>query len=574
MAEIPGSNLFGRARISRIDVKVPTLLFIALVAAQAQVYPGGYPGGGYPGGGYPGGGYPGGGYPGGGYPGGYPGGQYPQTGPGIPIPRRSKKNDSSKNGAQPLPNFRGTLKVFEEKSISVGLGDNRVLDFKRTDKTKFFRNGNEVKSPKFNLGDQVSVEASDDGTGYMTAVNVYWEKAAGEAPAKTDDGVYDTWKDQPSRANDDPDRPVLRRADSGSTSNAKPPADNPSAQATPRESAAPPRSEAAAPPRSETATEAAPPPARPDPDDPGPPVLKRGGVADPKRERAPKDFPDTPVQVASAAPGAPRPNAPEAPRPSVIPSGRDEDTSAGGIERKPDQPLIRRAADAALAFTEGLPAYVCTEAITRYQSETQPANFHALDVVSTDVVYENGREDYRNLMINGKKTTKTMEESGGAWSTGEFGTILINLFAPQTSAQFHFRRDSRVGSIMAKMYDFEVERERSNWQIHMSSQTYIPAYTGTVWIDPQTARVLRIEMEGKGLPESFPIDHVEAVTEYSYVRLGDAQQYLLPVHAENLSCQRGTPYCSRNVIDFRNYHKYTGEASIKFGGEAKEDKKQ
>ena len=58
------------------------------------------------------------------------------------------------------------------------------------------------------------------------------------------------------------------------------------------------------------------------------------------------------------------------------------------------------------------------------------------------------------------------------------------------------------------------------------------------------------------------------------IRLGDAQQYLLPVHSENLSCQRGTLYCSRNVIDFRNYHKYTGESTIKFGEISKEEKKQ
>jgi len=36
------------------------------------------------------------------------------------------------------------------------------------------------------------------------------------------------------------------------------------------------------------------------------------------------------------------------------------------------------------------------------------------------------------------------------------------------------------------------------------------------------------------------------------------------VHAETLSCQRGTSVCARNVIDFRNYHKYAGEAEIKF----------
>jgi hypothetical protein len=181
------------------------------------------------------------------------------------------------------------------------------------------------------------------------------------------------------------------------------------------------------------------------------------------------------------------------------------------------------------------------------------------------VLYTDGREDYRNIQINGKKTVKKIEETGGAWSTGEFGTVLVDLFSPATNASFHYRRDSRAGGIMAKMYDFEVAREGSHWSIHASSQTYNPAYVGSVWIDPATSRVLRIEMEAKGMPGEFPLDHVESATDYQYIRLGDAKQYLLPVHAETLSCQRGTAYCSRNVIDFRNYHKYTGESSITFG---------
>jgi hypothetical protein len=238
--------------------------------------------------------------------------------------------------------------------------------------------------------------------------------------------------------------------------------------------------------------------------------------------------------------------------------------------KRPDEPLIRRAADAAMEFTETLPAYVCQEMMSRFQSQSRPANFQPIDVVSTDVVYENGREDYRNIKINGKVVKKSIEETGGSWSTGEFGTILLNLFSPFTAADFHFRRDSRAGGIMAKMYDFEVTREHSSWSIHAESQSYQPAYTGSLWIDPATARVLRIEMSAKGMPTNFPIDHVETAVDYQFIRLGDAQQYLLPVHSESLSCQRGSDNCSRNVIDFRNYHKYTGESSIKFGGEAKD----
>ena len=43
------------------------------------------------------------------------------------------------------------------------------------------------------------MEAQEDPTGNtMTAVNVYWEKAGGGGTSsKNDDGVVDTWKDDP-----------------------------------------------------------------------------------------------------------------------------------------------------------------------------------------------------------------------------------------------------------------------------------------------------------------------------------------------------------------------------------------
>jgi hypothetical protein len=506
--------------------------------AGAQVYP---PGGGYPGGGYPGGGYPGGGYPGGGYPGG--------GGSGIPFPgRRGGQTKQPKTDGQPLPNFRGVLKRFDDKSIAIELGDNRVLDFKRTSKTKFFKNGDELKNPKFNLGDQVSVEGPEDATGTMTAVNVYWEKAAGatdtaRSPEKDKaEGTPDTWKDDPParKANDDPDRPVLRR--------------NPSAAQAEEKPETKPEAPAAAPERPavrEATVEKAPPPSRDD-DDPGRPVLRRGGAAaqrQPIPAAPPERNTERPVEVATAR----RPAAdPDEARIPVTRRGADDD-------------LIRRATDAALEFTEGLPSYVCQEMVTRYQGEGKPTRWSALDIVTMNVVYENGKEDYRDIKVNGKPK-KTLEETGGAWSTGEFGTVLIDLFSPATAADFVFQHESRVNGIAARLYDFSVDKEHSHWSIHMGSQSYDPPYKGSVWIDPKTSRVMRIEMQAYGFPGSFPTDHAESATDYQYIRLGDAKQYLLPTHAETLTCQRGTDFCSRNAIDFRNYHKYTGESSITFEG--------
>jgi hypothetical protein len=526
------SRVLGRAGL--VDgVRLVGGLLLACCMAFAQ-YPGQYP----PGGGYPGGGYPG-QYP----PGSYPPGTYPGGGGrGISLP--SKGGTPKPDANAPLPNYRGNMTQMDDKTITVELADHRELQFRRNGKTKFFKNGDEIKSPKFAIGDQLSIEGPTDPAGFLTAVNVYWEKGAGTATQETaasteskrDAGSPDAWKDDAKK-----DAPATASTNTGSTA--------------------------------PSATTVAPPAGPPDPDDPGRPRLIRGKAADPAREHAT----DAPPQPAPAAAPAPSQSAP----PTMMASA---DTSDGATEhlnhgtpsilrgsddepihRPVGDPLINRATEAALDFTEGLPDYVCQEMMARYESTTHPANWQALDVVGAAIVYEKGKEDYRDVTINGKPIKKNLEQIEGSWSTGEFGTVLIDLLSPATAATFRYRRDERQSGVITKVYDFTVKRENSHWQIGMGGQTYRPAYKGTIWIDPATARVLRIEEQAQGFPEDFPTDDVESAIDYQYTRLGDAKQYLLPVHAENLSCQRGTNNCSHNVIDFRNYHKYSGESNITFG---------
>ena len=56
---------------------------------------------------------------------------------------------------------------------------------------------------------------------------------------------------------------------------------------------------------------------------------------------------------------------------------------------------------------------------------------------------------------------------------------------------------------------------------------------------------------------------MESAVDYDYVLIGEGK-YLLPVHSEALSCVRGTSRCGRNVIEFRNYKKFTADSNITF----------
>jgi hypothetical protein len=317
---------------------------------------------------------------------------------------------------------------------------------------------------------------------------------------------------------------------------------------------------------------APPPTSTRDADDPGPPKLAHGR---PPRRQTTADPPpapaNQPVQVAE--------NRQPADSPAIlVPDGNVE--PATRRPRQPEapavhhDPVIEKARDKAGEFTETLPSYVCQEFMARFVNTSHTVNWQPQDVVSTEVVYDQGKESYRNVAVNGKPVKKNIEQLGGAWSTGEFGTVLIDLLSPTTAADFRYRRESASSGKTAMVYDFTVQQPNSHWNIVSGSQNYRPAYKGTVWIDKRTYRVLRIEMQASHMPGDFPLDKVESATDYDYIRLGDMKDYLMPVHAETLSCQRGTNLCALNKIDFRNYHKYAGESEITFGSEKPEEQKK
>ncbi len=573
------TGLRGLSSKSLMSIRVLPLLALALTLGDVAVFAQfGSP---FPGG--QGGGYPGGGYPGQGQGGGIG---------GIPFPGRNRKNAA--NG--PVENVVGNIQRISTTQVVLDPGDRRNIVVMLDRNTKYFgKTGDTAKFGDFDAGDEVSIDAARDNQSMLHAQRVTLN-SKGSAGNITDN----------SDRNSDPDRPKLKRAggsDSGSdrapsrasASSDAPPSDDPdrprlrrnpapSAQSedAPSSTPAPSRRVTAVRPvegdpidttsRRADAPEVSLKPVARDADDPGAPVLRRGAGANPATRR---EATAPPQESASARPsikseevnGVVR----AAPAPVIEePSSRQPDAGISSDARQLMQgqptgdPIINAAREAAWQWADTLPNYIVKQYTTRYQTETSRGNrtsWQALDVVTADVVSENGHESYKNLQVNGKPT-KDVEKSG-SWSTGEFSTILLNLLAPGTDADFHGKRTSTIGSRQAWRYDYTVEQKNSNWNIIAASQTYKPAYSGAIWVDKQTNRVLRIEMASKQMPGAFPLDTVESAVEYDFVLVGD-QKFLLPTHSEALSCTRGSSDCTRNVIDFRNYRKFGADTSITF----------
>lgn len=296
-------------------------------------------------------------------------------------------------------------------------------------------------------------------------------------------------------------------------------------------------------------------------EDPGRPVLKRGGPAQKREEVAP---PPAPRPTASPAPSTPPPAATKKPvrEVTVDEKGNAESNPANRPIKYPKgtDELIERAREAAFGFNEKLPSFICDQITSRYESKTLKPDWKYKDRIQLELVYANGKEDYRNIKINNKAVKKGGPEDSGTWSSGEFGTMLVDVFASNTNAYFIPRGVSTAAGLAAKVYDYSVRQENSHWQIRFS-RTVKPAYKGAVWVDPESARVLRLEMNTRQLPKDFEIDDVETIVDYGWITLS-GQRFLLPVKSENLSCQRDTFNCTKNEIEFRNYRKFQVESQI------------
>jgi hypothetical protein len=292
----------------------------------------------------------------------------------------------------------------------------------------------------------------------------------------------------------------------------------------------------------------------PAPEAPDRPILRRG-----KPNHADSDDDaEAPVAKAKAEPAKP----PAKPKTdSVDFTITAEDAAKTAVYK--DDARITQTREWASTFTQGLPNFVCQQVTTRYLEESKSSGWQALDVVTAKVIYEDGKEKYQEITVGGKRTNKGMMELGGSTSTGEFASILMSLFEGGR-AQFRFSEStSLTGGVAAAVYNFKVPLRNSDWTIRVGGQALMPAYNGSVWIEKADPKVRRIEMQAINVPKDFPDDAIESTVDYDQVRLGE-QMFLVPVHAEVLTCQRGTTICTKNAIDFRDYHKYSGESTIQF----------
>jgi hypothetical protein len=199
------------------------------------------------------------------------------------------------------------------------------------------------------------------------------------------------------------------------------------------------------------------------------------------------------------------------------------------------------------------PDYTCRQRVTRYRSDMHADTlWKQRDVVTAELKSKAGKTEYRSVTIAGQASDPEAVGSH-VWSTANFDAVLADITGLLNSGQVEYSHDAQLGKFDAVSYSFHIAPEQSHWTVREGGQVIRPARTGAIWFDRQTKRLLRVEAHATEIPQEFPMGTIELTLDYDYVELGGGK-YLLPAHAEQSACRRNVLSCTKNSIDFSNYH--------------------
>jgi hypothetical protein len=230
--------------------------------------------------------------------------------------------------------------------------------------------------------------------------------------------------------------------------------------------------------------------------------------------------------------------------------------------------IIDAAREYALNYTKQLPNYLCLQVVRRaFDQNINDAagseNWRGADTVVMRLTYYEQKEDYKVVMVNDRVVeNKTMEQLDGVVSSGEFGSMMREIFEPDSEARFEWDHWGTLRGRLSYVFSYDIDQAHSKYGITWEkTDKIVPAYRGLIYIDHDTNMIMRITQVPYDIPRTFPVRASEEILDYNFQKIGDSE-FLLPLKVRLTS--RTIKYLSKNDFEFRLYQKFSADAVIKF----------
>jgi hypothetical protein len=224
--------------------------------------------------------------------------------------------------------------------------------------------------------------------------------------------------------------------------------------------------------------------------------------------------------------------------------------------------LLNKMSEYAEKYVADLPNFLCTQVTGHFESGLKHVHWSKGDIVVAQLSYSGGKEQQKIVLVN-NKAPKT-EPRSWRWkltTSGEFGAKLANVFAESSKAGYSWNRWDTLRGRPVAVFDYTIQKENSLMTLIVMGVRAVVAYRGTVWGDPVTGQVWRVEDHALDIPSELQREEIGTTIDFDPVEIA-GRTYVLPVHAETIE-QRHSGY-EKNEVDFRDYKQFRADSTLRF----------
>jgi len=233
-----------------------------------------------------------------------------------------------------------------------------------------------------------------------------------------------------------------------------------------------------------------------------------------------------------------------------------------GQDLPPGVLLLARVKQHGRASFQHIPDYACLETVSRFEKPRNGASFTPIDTLQLEVASVAGKE------LFARKGAPRFQDgdvrdlaSEGLIGSGDFSTTPLNLFVHDAG---RITAPSEAGPSDRKplRFEFEVPVLAGAYQVESGGIKALVGVRGTLWVDPQSLDLLRIEQRHVDLPPELKVHDIVITIAYRRTRIGSSEP-LLPISSE-LIITDSSGGQKRNLIEFSGCREYHSESVLHF----------
>ena len=205
-------------------------------------------------------------------------------------------------------------------------------------------------------------------------------------------------------------------------------------------------------------------------------------------------------------------------------------------------------------YTANLPNFVCVQVTRQYVDPNGGDNYRSIGTILARVSYNEGQEKYNVYSQYGHLVDTDMQglRGGGATSTGEFGSLMREIFEPKSEAEFGWDHWGTLRGRRMAVFNYFIDSGHSNWSITYDasasdSQRIVTAYRGLVYADAQTGEITRIKFVAVDIPKGFPVQEATEILDYDLAEIS-GQKYVCPLSCAIVDARRPGKHTQRDRI--------------------------